>query len=87
MAVRCSSGYRFVLTSLTLHQIISLVYQPTAGNPTGTQCNVFRYSSCVCDTPEGIIDLTALGNGDGTSARQVVEGGGNEMPSCRAMLN
>ncbi len=40
-------------------------------DPTGTQCNQpdGRYETCVCQTSDGVIDLTGLANDDGESAR------------------
>ena len=39
-------------------------------DPTGTQCSQpeGRYESCVCQTPDGVVDLTSFSNEDGESA-------------------
>ena len=42
-------------------------------DPTGSQCSqpAGRSDTCVCETSDGVIDLTGLANDDGESARYI----------------
>ena len=62
-------GWTSVLASVVLisHWQLTIVM----ADPTGTQCSPpeGRSETCVCQTSDGVIDLTGLANDDGESAR------------------
>lgn len=65
-------GWASTLTSAALI-FVQFQWQPAivVAVPTGTQCSPpeGRSETCVCQTPDGVIDLTGLANYDGYSAR------------------
>ena len=56
------------VTLLIFIQIVVLVL-PSSADPTGTKCAPApgRSESCVCQTKDGIIDMTSLSNDNGTA--------------------
>ena len=61
--------WTFALASAALISLQQLAV--VMGDPTGTQCNPpeGRSDTCVCQTSDGVIDLTGLANDDGETAR------------------
>lgn len=57
---------------INFHQI-ALLYRQVLADPTGTQCNhpSGRTETCVCETADGVIDLTGLSSEDGETAMYV----------------
>ena len=76
MAVSANRPFRLGRTSMvgsTALIILQLQWQLAivVADPTGTQCSQpeGRSDTCVCQTSDGVVDLTGLANYDGESAR------------------